>query len=96
MTHFLFCLGEELPEVRTEQSEFVRLVYYLELVTEGMDWNRFNAAVALNWPTAEAASSPVASTSASCIVETQAPELVVSINLKFNRYKNAVLYLMKK
>lgn len=26
------------------------LVYYLELVTEGMDLNRFNAAVALNWP----------------------------------------------
>jgi hypothetical protein len=28
----------------------VGLVYYLELVTEGMDLNHFNAAVALNWP----------------------------------------------
>ncbi|XP_066151735.1 E3 ubiquitin-protein ligase Ubr3 [Euwallacea fornicatus] len=41
---------QPLPEVRTAQSEFVRLVYYLELVTESMDWDRFNASVALNWP----------------------------------------------
>lgn len=39
-----------LPEIRTPQSEFVRLVYYLELVTESMDWDCFNASVALNWP----------------------------------------------
>lgn len=39
-----------LPEIRSAQSEFVRLVYYLELVTESMDWGCFNAAVALNWP----------------------------------------------
>lgn len=47
LRHHLY--KEELPEIRTEQSEFVRLVYYLELVTEGMDWQKFNAAVALNW-----------------------------------------------
>ncbi|XP_044728240.1 E3 ubiquitin-protein ligase Ubr3 [Chrysoperla carnea] len=44
---------QSLPEVRSPQSEFVRLVYYLELVTEGMDWNCFNAAVALNWASPE-------------------------------------------
>ncbi|XP_025832184.1 E3 ubiquitin-protein ligase Ubr3 isoform X1 [Agrilus planipennis] len=43
--------NQSLPDIRTPQSEFVRLVYYLELVTEGMDWECFNAAVALNWPT---------------------------------------------
>lgn len=47
LRHHLF--NEEIPEVRTEQTEFVRLVYYLELVTEGMDWSRFNAAVGLNF-----------------------------------------------
>ncbi|XP_076270101.1 ubr3 ubiquitin ligase isoform X2 [Rhynchophorus ferrugineus] len=41
---------QPLPEIRTPQSEFVRLVYYLELVTESMDWDCFNASVALNWP----------------------------------------------
>ncbi|XP_050311174.1 E3 ubiquitin-protein ligase Ubr3-like [Anthonomus grandis grandis] len=41
---------QQLPEVRSTHSEFVRLVYYLELVTESMDWGRFNASVALNWP----------------------------------------------
>ncbi|KAL3273063.1 hypothetical protein HHI36_014518 [Cryptolaemus montrouzieri] len=41
---------QPLPDILTAQSEFVRLVYYLELVTEPMDWDRFNAAVALNWP----------------------------------------------
>lgn len=35
---------------RSEDSEFVRLVYYLELVSEGMDWSKFNAAVALCFP----------------------------------------------
>lgn len=42
--------NQPLPDIRVPQSEFVRLVYYLELVTEGMDWDCFNAAVALNWP----------------------------------------------
>ncbi|KAI4457238.1 ubiquitin ligase e3 alpha-related [Holotrichia oblita] len=42
--------NQPLPDIRAPQSEFVRLVYYLELVTEGMDWGCFNAAVALNWP----------------------------------------------
>lgn len=42
--------NQPLPDVRAPESEFVRLVYYLELVTEGMDWDCFNAAVALNWP----------------------------------------------
>lgn len=41
---------QSLPEIRTPQSEFVRLVYYLELVTESMDWDCFNSSVALNWP----------------------------------------------
>jgi hypothetical protein len=49
LRHHLY--NQALPHITTEQSEFVRLVYYLELVTEGMDWHRFNAAVALNWPT---------------------------------------------
>ncbi|KAL1497456.1 hypothetical protein ABEB36_008425 [Hypothenemus hampei] len=39
-----------LPDIRLPQSEFVRLVYYLELVTESMDWGCFNASVGLNWP----------------------------------------------
>ncbi|XP_023311445.1 E3 ubiquitin-protein ligase Ubr3 isoform X2 [Anoplophora glabripennis] len=41
---------QPLPDIRAAQSEFVRLVYYLELVTESMDWGCFNASVALNWP----------------------------------------------
>ncbi|XP_046744693.1 E3 ubiquitin-protein ligase Ubr3 isoform X1 [Diprion similis] len=45
---------QPLPLVRTPQTEFVRLVYYLELVTEGMDWECFNSAVALNWQDSEA------------------------------------------
>lgn len=48
LRHHLY--KQNLPDIRTPQSEFVRLVYYLELVTEGMDWEYFNAAVALNWP----------------------------------------------
>ncbi|XP_019758460.2 E3 ubiquitin-protein ligase Ubr3 isoform X2 [Dendroctonus ponderosae] len=39
-----------LPDIPSPQSEFVRLVYYLELVTKSMDWKCFNASVALNWP----------------------------------------------
>ncbi|XP_034951822.1 E3 ubiquitin-protein ligase Ubr3 [Chelonus insularis] len=48
LRHHLY--SQPLPHIRTPQTEFVRLVYYLELVTEGMDWDFFNAAVALNWP----------------------------------------------
>lgn len=48
LRHHIF--DQPLPDIRTPQSEFVRLVYYLELVTEGMDWGCFNAAVGLNWP----------------------------------------------
>lgn len=51
LRHHLY--EQPLPEI-TPQSEFVRLVYYLELVTEGMDWQHFNAAVALNWAYGEA------------------------------------------
>ncbi|KAK0089869.1 hypothetical protein PV325_004892 [Microctonus aethiopoides] len=47
LRHHLY--SQPLPLIRTPQTEFVRLVYYLELVTEGMDWDCFNAAVALNW-----------------------------------------------
>ncbi|KAK6617898.1 hypothetical protein RUM43_014127 [Polyplax serrata] len=47
LRHYLF--NEEIPEVRTESTEFVRLVYYLELVTEGMDWSKFNATVGLSF-----------------------------------------------
>lgn len=48
LRHYLY--QQPLPEVRSSEYEFVRLVYFLELVTEGMDWDCFNAAVALSWP----------------------------------------------
>lgn len=48
LRHHLY--GQPLPDVRSAECEFVRLVYYLELVTEGMDWGRFSAARALSWP----------------------------------------------
>lgn len=38
---------QELPEITSPQLEFVRLIYYLELVTNGMDWESFNGAKAL-------------------------------------------------
>ncbi|XP_033303152.1 E3 ubiquitin-protein ligase Ubr3 isoform X1 [Bombus bifarius] len=44
---------EPLPIIRSPQTEFARLVRYLELVTENMDWNMFNSAVALNWQDSE-------------------------------------------
>jgi hypothetical protein len=66
--------GEELPEIRSEPVEFVRLVYYLELVTEGMDWRRFNAAVALNWTWSEGGGSSSGSSNG---IESQMPESVV-------------------
>lgn len=45
LRHHLY--HEELPEVSSPQLEFVRMVFFLELVTESMDWNCFNAAKAL-------------------------------------------------
>lgn len=45
LRHHLY--HQELPEVASPQLEFVRMVYFLELVTESMDWDRFNAAKAL-------------------------------------------------
>ncbi|XP_076285643.1 ubr3 ubiquitin ligase isoform X1 [Lasioglossum baleicum] len=48
---------QPLPLVSTPQTEFVRLVYYLELVSEGMDWSIFNSTVALNWQNSEASVS---------------------------------------
>lgn len=45
---------QPLPMIITSQSEFVRLVYYLELVTEGMSWDSFYSTVALNWQEPEA------------------------------------------
>ncbi|KAG7208964.1 hypothetical protein KM043_015133 [Ampulex compressa] len=48
---------QPLPIVSTPQTEFVRLVYYLELVTEGMGWDSFNSTVALNWQDQEASVS---------------------------------------
>lgn len=41
--------NEELPEVLVEADEFVRLVYYLELVSHGMDRAKFNSAVVFTW-----------------------------------------------
>lgn len=38
---------QELPEITSPQLEFVRLIYFLELVTNGMDWESFNGAKAL-------------------------------------------------
>ncbi|CAL7947523.1 unnamed protein product [Xylocopa violacea] len=40
---------EPLPIIRASEAEFARLVRYLELVTEGKDWNKFNSVIALNW-----------------------------------------------
>lgn len=40
---------QELPHVATSHLEFARLVYFLELVTIGMDWSEFNAAKALSF-----------------------------------------------
>lgn len=40
---------EELPGVSQPNLEFVRLVYFLELVQSGMDWKDFNASKALSF-----------------------------------------------
>lgn len=45
LRHHLY--SHELPEIKTPQLEFVRLIYYLEIVTEGMDWKDFNGAKGL-------------------------------------------------
>lgn len=37
----------EMPEISAPGLEFVRLVYYLELVTDSMDWDCFNASKGL-------------------------------------------------
>lgn len=38
---------QELPHVASSHLEFARLVYFLELVTVGMDWSDFDASKAL-------------------------------------------------
>lgn len=45
LRHHLY--QQELPEVKSPQLEFVRLMYFTELVTESMDWDSFNAAKGL-------------------------------------------------
>lgn len=45
LRHHLYL--QELPDIKTPQLEYVRLIYYLELVTESMDWSEFSAAKAL-------------------------------------------------
>ncbi|XP_058794286.1 E3 ubiquitin-protein ligase Ubr3 isoform X2 [Phymastichus coffea] len=55
LRHHLY--EQPIPLIRSAETEFVRLVYYLELVTEGMDWSCFNAAVALKWQNDEVAVS---------------------------------------
>lgn len=37
----------ELPEIKAPELEFARLVYFLELVTRSMDWEKFNSTKAL-------------------------------------------------
>jgi len=71
LRHYLY--GEELPDIASEQREFVRLVYYLELVTDGMEWCKFNAAVALSWVYGDG--TPTTPTAA---VDTLAPITVVT------------------
>lgn len=38
---------DELPNIKEPQTEFVHLVYYLQLVTVDIDWNSFSAGEAL-------------------------------------------------
>lgn len=49
----------EMPEVRGEQFEFARLVYFLELVTKSMEWKDFNATKALNFAKGLETSLPI-------------------------------------
>ncbi len=41
--------NEELPKVLVAADEFVRLVYYLELVSHGMDRSKFNSSIVFTW-----------------------------------------------
>lgn len=45
LRHHLY--ASELPEISSPRQEFVRLAYYLELVTDGMEWSEWSAARAL-------------------------------------------------
>lgn len=45
LRHHLY--EQDMPEIKSPQLEFVRLVYYLELITKDADWDSFNAAKAL-------------------------------------------------
>lgn len=47
LRHHLY--EQNLPEINVPQSEFVRLVYFLELVTVDIDWDSFDAAKALHF-----------------------------------------------
>lgn len=53
LRHHLY--KQPIPLIQSPQEEFVTLVYYLELVTEGMDRDIFNSLVALNWKDSETA-----------------------------------------
>lgn len=53
LRHHLY--GGELPEIQSPRQEFVRLCYYLELVTDGMEWSEWSAARALPPDSAAAA-----------------------------------------
>lgn len=52
--------AEELPGVSQPNLEFVRLVYFLELVQTGMEWSEFNASKALCFLQEVRTSLPVA------------------------------------
>ncbi|XP_055914152.1 E3 ubiquitin-protein ligase Ubr3 isoform X3 [Eupeodes corollae] len=47
LRHHLY--RHEMPEISAPPLEFVRLVYYLELVTDSMDWECFNASKGLSF-----------------------------------------------
>lgn len=53
LRHHLY--GGSLPEIHSPGQEFVRLAYYLELVTDGMDWSEWSAGRALPPDAANAA-----------------------------------------
>lgn len=49
----------EMPDIKDEEKEFARLVYFLELVTKSMDWKDFNATKALNFAKGLETSLPI-------------------------------------
>ncbi|XP_014216341.1 E3 ubiquitin-protein ligase Ubr3 [Copidosoma floridanum] len=51
LRHHLY--EQPIPTIRSTDQEFTGLVYYLELVTDGMDSDSFNSAVVLSWPNKE-------------------------------------------